>query len=170
MERRYKRMLMVLADLVALPLALWSGFALRLSDWWPVEAVAACWWLFVITPLVGVVVFARLGLYRAVVRFMGSQALLAVVKGALLLGALLLAVAYFYGLQGFPRSVAVTFSLVTMIYVGGTRVLVRSYYHWLLKHHVSKEPVLIYGAGSAGAQLAAALVKGREVLFGRLCR
>ncbi|MDZ7641944.1 MAG: nucleoside-diphosphate sugar epimerase/dehydratase [Desulfurivibrio sp.] len=157
-----KRLLMVLADLVALPLALWSGFALRLSDWWPIETMAPFWGLFIITPVVGVVVFARLGLYRAVVRFMGSQALLAVVKGAVLLGLMMLAGMYFYGLQGFPRSVAINFSLVTLIYVGGTRVLVRSYYHWLLKHHVAKEPVLIYGSGSSGAQLAAALVKGRE--------
>ena len=162
LDRRYKRLLMVAADLVVLPVALWAGFALRLSQWWPIEYLAKFWWLFLITPVVGVVVFAWLGLYRSVVRFMGSQALLTVVKGAVLLALLMWAGMYFYGLQGFPRSVPINFALVTLVLIGGSRVLVRSYYHWLFRHHSAKEPVLVYGAGSSGVQLAVALARGRE--------
>jgi len=162
LDRGYKRLVMVLADLVALPLALWSGFALRFAEWWPTDKMEPFWWLFVITPIVGVFVFARLGLYRAVVRFMGVQALMAVFKGACLLALLMWAGMYFYGFHGFPRSVPVNFALVTLIYVGGTRVLVRGYYQWLIKHYADKEPVLIYGAGGAGVQLAMALANGRE--------
>jgi|AntRauTorcE11897_2_1112592.scaffolds.fasta_scaffold00603_14 FlaA1/EpsC-like NDP-sugar epimerase len=162
LDRSYKRLVMVLADMVALPLALWSGFALRFAEWWPIDKMEPFWWLFVITPVVGVFVFARLGLYRAVVRFMGIQALMAVVKGACLLALMMWAGMYFYGFHGFPRSVPVNFALVTLIYVGGTRVLVRGYYQWLIKHYADKEPVLIYGAGGAGVQLAMALANGRE--------
>lgn len=162
LSRGKKRFIMIAADLVALPLALWSAYALRFADWWPEYYIEPFWWLFLIVPPAGVFVFARLGLYRAVVRFMGPQALWAVVKGSLLMAALMWAAAYFYQWQQFPRSVPVNFALVTLVYVGGTRLLVRSYYHWLIKHYTEKEPVAIYGAGGAGAQLALALSSGRE--------
>ncbi|MEO1854832.1 nucleoside-diphosphate sugar epimerase/dehydratase [Chromohalobacter sp.] len=153
---------MVTADLVVLPLALWSAYALRFAEWWPARYIEPFWWLFLVVPPVGVFIFARLGLYRAVVRFMGPQALWAVVKGALLLALLMWASAFFYRWQTFPRSVPVNFALVTLVYVGGTRLLVRSYYQWLLKHYTQKEPVAIYGAGGAGAQLTLALANSRE--------
>ncbi|WP_163560932.1 nucleoside-diphosphate sugar epimerase/dehydratase [Halomonas sp. NO4] len=162
LSRAKKRLIMVAADLVALPLALWSAYALRFAEWWPARYVEPFWWLFLLTPVVGVFVFARLGLYRAVVRFMGPQALWAVVKGSALLALLMWASAFFYQWQGFPRSVPVNFALVTLVYVGGTRLLVRSYYHWLIRHYTEKEGVAIYGAGGAGAQLAMALANGRE--------
>ncbi|WP_372611844.1 polysaccharide biosynthesis protein [Halomonas sp.] len=162
LSRGKKRLIMVTADLVALPLALWSGYALRFAEWWPARYIEPYWWLFLVVPVVGVFVFARLGLYRAVVRFMGPQAMWAVIKGAVLLALLLWAAAYFFQWQGFPRSVPVNFALVTLVYVGGTRLLVRSYYHWLIRHYAEKEAVAIYGAGGAGAQLSQALSSSRE--------
>lgn len=162
LDRFYKRLIMVLADLFALPLALWSAYALRFAEWWPAHYIEPFWWLFLVTPVVGVLIFARLGLYRAVVRFMGGQAMMAVLKGVLLLALLMSAGVYFFGIQGFPRSVPINFALLALVYVGGTRILVRGYYQWLNKHYADKEPVLIYGAGTAGMQLATALKNGRE--------
>ena len=78
-SRRNKRFIMVLADLFALPLALWSGFALRLSEWWPQKYLFASWPLFLIILIAGI--FMRLGLYHAIVRFMGAQAFWTVSKG-----------------------------------------------------------------------------------------
>lgn len=162
LDRNYKKALMVLADFIVLPVALWSGFALRLSEWWPAEYLLEAWWLFIATPLVGFVVFMKLGLYRAVVRFMGAQAILAVFNGVVILAVLMWASAFFFNIDHFPRSVPIIFALVALVYVGGSRLLVRNYYHWLIGHYVKKAPVLIYGAGGAGAQLAIALAGGGE--------
>jgi FlaA1/EpsC-like NDP-sugar epimerase len=162
MKRIYKRFIMVCADLLALPLALWSGYALRLSEWWPEPYLINAWWLFIALPVVGVYIFMRLGLYRAVVRFMGAQAIWAVVKGVLLLASLLWAAAFVFNVQPFPRSIPINFALAALVYVGGSRLLVRHYYHWIVKHYVNKDAVLIYGAGGAGVQLATALSDGRE--------
>jgi len=164
MSRNRKKLIMVLADLVALPLAIWSAFALRLSDWWPIDYMAQAWWLFLVTPALGLLIFMKLGLYRAIVRFMGAQAIWAVTKGVLLLALIMWSTAFFFQLEGFPRSVPVNFALLSLVYVGGSRLLVRNYYHWLLKTYIEKEPVLIYGAGGAGAQLATALTGGREFM------
>lgn len=160
--RQYKKALMVLADFIALPLALWSGYALRLSQWWPAEYMIEAWWLFIATPLAGLVVFMKLGLYRAVVRFMGAQAILAVCKGVAILAMLMWAAAFFFDLDRLPRSVPIIFSLAALVYVGGSRLLMRNYYHWLIGHYMNKEPVLIYGAGGAGVQLSTALAGGAE--------
>ncbi len=160
--RNCKKALMVLADLIALPLALWSGYALRLSEWWPSAYMVEAWWLFIATPVVGLLVFMKLGLYRAVVRFMGAQAILAVFKGVVTLAVLMWASAYFFDIDKFPRSVPVNFALAALVYVGGSRLLVRNYYHWLIGHYVKKEPVLIYGAGGSGVQLSTALAGGGE--------
>ncbi|PSL12931.1 FlaA1/EpsC-like NDP-sugar epimerase [Marinobacterium halophilum] len=160
--RNYKKALMVLADFIALPVALWSSYALRLSQWWPTDYMAEVWWLFLATPAVGLVVFMKLGLYRAVVRFMGAQAILAVFKGVVILAVLMWASAFFFNVEKFPRSVPIIFALAALVYVGGSRLLVRNYYHWLIGHYVHKEPVLIYGAGGAGVQLSTALLGGGE--------
>ena len=162
--RNYKKAIMVIADMVALPLALWSGFALRFADWWPVSYMEKAWPFFVLVPFVGVAIFARLGLYRAIVRFMGAQAILSVCKGVLALAILLWVGVSLLQIQLFPRSVPVNFALAALVYVGGSRLLVRSYYHWLLRNYIEKEPVLIYGAGGSGVQLATALGSGAEYL------
>ncbi len=160
--RHYKKALMVLADFIVLPAALWSAYALLLSEWWPSDYMVHAWWLFCVTPVAGLLVFMRLGLYRAVVRFMGAQAILAVFKGVALLAILMWVAALFSGISPFPRSVPGVFALVALVYVGGSRLLVRNYYHWLIGHYAKKEPVLIYGAGGAGVQLSIALAGGRE--------
>ncbi len=162
MNRSYKRLVMVVADLIALPLALWSAYSLRLSEWWPESYLVESWWLFVVIPVAGVYIFMRLGLYRAVVRFMGAQAIWAVTKGVLFLALLLWSLAYIFALDNLPRSVPINFALAALVYVGGSRLLVRHYYHWAVKYYVNKEAVLIYGAGGAGIQLASALSDGRE--------
>lgn len=162
MKRGHKRTIMILSDLLALPFALWSGYMLRLSDWWAPEYLYPAWPLFILTPLLGVFVFMRLGLYHAIIRFMGAQAIWAVVKGVMLLAFFLWAAATLLQVSPFPRSVPVIFSLVALVYVGGSRLLVRHYYHWLLTQHGNKNSVLIYGAGGAGVQLATVLSEGIE--------
>lgn len=162
LDRNCKKALMVLADFIALPIALWSGYALRLSDWWPLDDMSPAWWLFIATPMVGLLVFMKLGLYRAVVRFMGVQAILAVFKGVVILAILMWLSAYVFDIDPFPRSVPINFALAALVYVGGSRLLMRNYYHWLIGYYIHKEPVLIYGAGGAGVQLSTALAGGAE--------
>ncbi|MFT6834756.1 MAG: hypothetical protein ACJA0H_000788, partial [Francisellaceae bacterium] len=101
LSRRNKRFIMVLADLIALPLALWSGFALRLSEWWPQEYLIASWPLFLVLPIVGISIFMRLGLYHAIVRFMGAQAIWAVSQGVFLLALVLWSAAVILQIEPF---------------------------------------------------------------------
>ena len=79
MPRKYKRLVMVAADAILIPLALLSAFAMRLGieEFEPERFI---WW-FLVAPAIAIPAFVRLGLYRAVVRYMGPQAAFAVLKG-----------------------------------------------------------------------------------------
>ncbi|HEX7034726.1 MAG TPA: nucleoside-diphosphate sugar epimerase/dehydratase [Pseudomonadales bacterium] len=155
LPRRRKQAVAVLADAIALPFALWSAIALRLGELNP--DVASFWPAFVVSSLVCVPLFAALGLYRHVVRHMGNHAMMAVLKGATITAIVVAAVAYMVPLRGFPRSVPVIFWLLTLLYVSGSRFLVRVYFQRLNEKLSSAVSVIIYGAGSKGVELARVL-------------
>ncbi|MFO7955169.1 MAG: nucleoside-diphosphate sugar epimerase/dehydratase [Thioalkalivibrio sp.] len=159
LPRSKKRWLMVLADVVMLPLALWSGFAIRLAEPFP-PIMLETWWLFPLVVLVGIPLFVRLGLYRAVVRFMGSRTIWAVGSGVVVLALVLWAAAMLGRVEGFPRSVPVNFAIVAFLYVGGSRFLVRTWYRSVIEAASGAEPVLVFGAGEAGVQLLSGLKAG----------
>ena len=99
----------------------------------------------------------RLGLYRAVVRFLGSQALFAVLIGVTVSVALLLALDFFTLHTNVPATAFGVYWALALLYVGGGRLFVRSLF---TMRRAGTERVVIYGAGAAGAQLANTLVAG----------
>lgn len=152
-SRRAKKSMMILSDLLVLPFALWSAFALRVSDWWPSEFLEPAVSLFVATPLFGVAALLYFGLYRAVVRYMTLQAVMQVLKGVGITALSLYIWVTVFNIEPFPRSVPLIFTLVALLYVGGTRLLVRSYYNWLVTNFMNANPVIIYGAGESGVRV-----------------
>ena len=142
---------------VMLPVALWSALALRLGELTP--DVAPFWPAFVVSALICLPVFAQIGLYRQVVRYMGNHAMVAVVKGVTITAIAISAVAYMVPLKGFPRSVPIIFWLIAFAYVGGSRFAVRSYFSWIAQQFRAKAPVVIYGAGKSGVELSRTLVQ-----------
>ena len=108
-SRHTKRALLVAIDLIALPVALWAGYALRLGEWWPAGYIDKAWWLFIAAPLVAVPIFIRMGLYRAVLRYVGGRALIAIAKAVSITTLILLALLVMSQTQGVPRSVFISF-------------------------------------------------------------
>ncbi|WP_116347678.1 nucleoside-diphosphate sugar epimerase/dehydratase [Alkalilimnicola ehrlichii] len=160
MSRVIKRVVMVGADLALIPFALWGAFALRLGEFFPPE-MGSFWWLFLLLPLLTVPVFAALGFYRMVVRYMGPHAVYALFKGVTYSALMLSVIVLMLGSQGFPRSILVSYWLILLLGVGGSRFWCAPGYNRVSAFGREK-PVVIYGAGSSGAQLAAALAAGWE--------
>jgi FlaA1/EpsC-like NDP-sugar epimerase len=155
---------MLLADLIMLPLALWSAYSLRLSEFYPERYLEPALLLFILMPIIGLISFVKLGLYRAVTRYLTFKAVVVVIKGSILTSLSLYLMAWLLSIDPFPRSVPIIFFLIAVAYVGGSRMFVRSYYHWLLGRYVRRKPLAIYGAGAIGAQLAQSLsVSGEYV-------
>lgn len=162
MSRKRKRYMLMLCDFIALMVALWAGYAIRLSEWWPSAHLKEIEWFFIIVPAIGVMSFYAFGLYRAVVRYMNLSAFWGVLYGALISGAFLFSVDAWLKYPLFPRSVPITFALAALVFVGGNRFFIINLYRWLQQHYVDKDSVIIYGAGAAGVQLATALLDSRE--------
>lgn len=160
-SRNTKRALLVTIDIIALPVALWAGYALRLGEWWP-RNIENAWWLFIAAPLVAIPIFIRMGLYRAVLRYVGSKALIAIVKAVTITTLVLLALVVMSETHGVPRSVFLSFWLLSLLFIAGSRLFLRSYIHSYTGRRKNKQPVAVYGAGSAGAELAKAMQSGWE--------
>ncbi len=158
LPRSTKRVLMVIADLVMIPMALWSAFALK-SDSLAVP-LAGMPLLMAVAVLSTVPVFLRLGLYRAVVRFLGPRAIYAVLAGVSLSVGMLAAFALGYRGDPIPTSVLVIYWAFALLYVGGSRLVLRQVFNAQTGRQL--ERVVIYGAGDAGARIAAALLGSSE--------
>jgi FlaA1/EpsC-like NDP-sugar epimerase len=165
LPRRVKLAILLLTDLSIIQFSLWAAFALRLDSLAvPLEPLRHLSWL---APLLAFPVFIRLGLYRAVMRYIGLHALTAIGRAVFLYAVMLAAAIYLLGIPGVPRSIAPIHGLLVLLMIGGSRALAR---HWLAGRSAltpgvdRRRRVAIYGAGSAGAQLASALAHSRELL------
>jgi len=158
LSRLKKRVISVVVDFFALSFALWASFALRLDValWEPNSAQLL---ISLLTVVFTLGVFVRLGLYRAVIRYMSDRAFITIITGVV--ASALLLVVLSYGFNVFvPRSVPLIYSALAFIFVGGSRMSMR-----MLVQYSSgrdKERVAIIGAGKTAVQLAKALQQGDE--------
>lgn len=175
MSRRQKRFIQVTMDVVLVWSALWLAFVVRLGDSQSIEPLGGHAWLFALAPIIAIPLFIRFGMYRAVMRYFGNDALLAIGK-AVTLSALLLALAVYWHQAApklIPRSMVFNYWWLSLVLVGGLRLMMRQYFmgDWFsadqptrLQGRESGLPkVAIYGAGAAGNQLVAALRLGRAM-------
>ena len=80
LERIYKQSIMLCVDIFTLFLALWISFVLRLGDIWPSIYIEPAWWLFLVFPIVMIPLFIKLGLYRAVLQYIGIKVITTTVQ------------------------------------------------------------------------------------------
>jgi len=175
LKRRQKRLLQVVADVCLVWLALWLAFVARLGIDGQVEPLGGHLWLFALAPVVAIPLFIRLGMYRAVMRYLGNDALVTIAK-AVSLSALIFALAIYWYRDApstIPRSLVFNYWWLSLVLIGGLRLLMRQYFmgDWYMaglglpfgarEAHLPR--VAIYGAGAAGNQLVAALRMGRSM-------
>ena len=160
LPRRYKQAISFAADFGLLLLAFWSAIALRFETFMPEVAPYA--WQMVAAPLLAIPIFIRLGLYRAVIRFMEDRVVFVVAGGVTLSVVLLAAGLALTHAPNVSRGLLAIYWLLAIVYVGATRFLARSWFLRAERGADARKRVAIYGAGSAGTQLAYALRAGRE--------
>ena len=173
LPRRYKRSIQVLTDVVLVWLALWMAFVVRLGIDEMINPIRMHPWLFISAPLIAIPLFIRFGMYRAVMRYFGNDALIAIIKAVSLSSLILAVVVYWYSNHQnvVPRSIIFNYWWLSLITIGGLRLAMRQYFlgdwftaaqHMPFTNRDNGLPkVAIYGAGAAGNQLVAALRMGR---------
>lgn len=162
LPRRIKQLISVGVDFALLGLAFWSAIALRFETYTPDVAPYAS--QMIAAPLLAIPIFIRLGLYRAVIRFMEDRVVFVVAGGVTLSVVLLAAGLALTHTPNVSRGLLAIYWLLAIVYVGATRFLARSYFLRAERGQDSRIRIAIYGAGRAGTQLAYALRAGREYL------
>ena len=149
---------MLLIDSVLLVSILLASFSIRLGYWYFPENNLI--WVILGAPIIATPIFVQFGLYRAVIRYIGFKALWAVVQAVSLYALVWGVVGFMMAVEGIPRSVILINWLLSLLLIGGFRVVAR----FLLGGRVNdnKKRVLVYGAGDAGVQLVSALEHSGE--------
>ena len=151
---------MVLADATMILVALWGAFALKHDSLQPSIAGKAS--LFIVSILASILVFSALGLYRALVRFLGARTMFTVAGGVVIAtGILFIYDALSPGVQVEP-SVWFIYSCLVLLLVGGSRLIVRQIFRAPIVSR-GAERIVIYGAGNAGARLCAVLLGSHDI-------
>ena len=173
LTRRQKRLIQLTADILLVWISLWLSFVVRLGVEELINPFTTHRWLFVFAPVVAIPLFIRFGMYRAVMRYFGNDALIAIIKAVSLSALVLGVIVYWYSNHEnvVPRSIIFNYWWLSLVVIGGLRLAMRQYFlgDWFAAaQHVpftSRDDglpkVAIYGAGAAGNQLVAALRMGR---------
>ena len=154
-----RRFLLIGIDALLLPLAAWLSFWLRFAHpFHPSLMADGGWWLLLAVVFVGLPLYALTGQYKGLTRYVGSAAFYRLACRNVLLVLLLACLGVFLGLPMPPRS---SWILLWFLLTGFTGVMRFALRDVLLNlrssQHKHQLHVAIYGAGVAGAQLAAAL-------------
>ncbi|MBP3980439.1 polysaccharide biosynthesis protein [Acidovorax sp. JG5] len=159
--RSAKRLFVVAMDGCMGILAMWLAFSLRLDTLhWP-EGLQ--WPVYAMAPLLAFPILVNQGLYRAIFRYTGVTALITTGKAVAIYGAVLLSILLSVQWEGVPRSVGILQPLILLLMIGTSRALG---WHWLRgRPGTAPSRLLIYGAGSAGAQTAAGLGGAHQYLL-----
>ena len=157
LPRRLKRLISVCTDCLMIPLALWTAISLKMGR---PESNLSDWPAFAAVVVVSIPIFVRAGLYRAVIRFLGHKAIFAVALSVAISAVVLGVVGMLFQISVLSWSVVAIYSVVALLYVAGTRFVVRYY---LLRRYLmpTVARVAIYGAGEAGANLSNLLLTTR---------
>ena len=160
LPRATKRLIMGAADAVAIPTALWAALALKFDTLNPSPDRTYSYFLVAVSS--ALLFFSVLGLYRAVIRFVGPKAMLTVLAGVSLSVLVLALFDRFVAQHQIPLSAFGIYWALALLYVGGSRFVARYLFQHSGKNGKPAVRVAIYGAGDMGARACAVLLGGPD--------
>lgn len=161
LPRQIKRLVFLVADTALIPISLFFAFALRYGTATPFEQMANSWVLFLALTTIGSAFIYLMKLPQIKLNAFETRAILQVGLVAGLLSLSAIAISYFFQLIG-ARSVPIIFGALFFLLSVSMRSFGLYLLYTLSGHTKSRLPVIIYGAGSAGIQLASALRQSHE--------
>ena len=154
-----KQVIMITIDVSLLICATILSFSIRFSEFYFINEFK--YFLIYLIPLVSVQIFIRYGLYREIIKFIGinflSQILKAVAVYSLIWGFIIILI----GLDLLPRSVILIQWVLALLFITISKFLAKNFLYSPSKNRsqriLNSQNILIYGAGSAGIQLASSI-------------
>jgi FlaA1/EpsC-like NDP-sugar epimerase len=160
LPRGTKRLIMLGADAIAIPTALWAALALKFDRLDP--SLERTFAYFLVAVSSALCFFAVFGLYRAIIRFVGPKAMLTVLAGVSLSVLVLAGFDRFVASHQIPLSAFGIYWALALLYVGGSRFVARYLFLRRFGARHAAARVAIYGAGHAGARVCSVLLGGPD--------
>ena len=157
-NNKQKQVVSYIADAIFVICSFWLAYFLRLDSIAPVFE-ASNWLLMTCLIPTSLFVFSKMGLYRIILRYIGTKALGTILISTSLSASALILMSFFTTMYE-PRTLPLLYFGILTMSAGGSRLLVRITITQLNAKHRRK--VIIYGAGSAGRQLANSLDSGND--------
>lgn len=149
-------------DICVLPLMMWLAYAIRLAR--PNVQVMQgldAWYIYV--GICGILIFALLGIYRAIVRSFNEDYLLRILVGTFIQIVALYTIKKL-NVAFIPMSIPLMYGFMLFSYMWWSRAVIRYATLKTFAKKQSRKRVAIYGAGLAGQQIAAALNRSDDYL------
>jgi len=169
LPRPIKRFIVLTIDALLCIGSTYFAYYLRLGYWVTPETPAfleAFYKTSTISLLLALPIFYVAGLYRAIFRYSGLPALTTIAKASCIYAILFAGIFAVIGVETVPRTVGLIQPILLLLLVGFSRAIANVWlggaYLKILKQN-NLPGVLIYGAGSAGRQLAAAMANSHEM-------
>lgn len=164
LPRFVKRLLVLCVDASLCVLTVWLAFFLRVGEFAPLSG--PLFWAAIASLVIATPIFIVTGLYRAIFRYSGWPVQIAIVKAVMIYGLIYASIFTAVGIQGVPRTVGIIQPILLALGVMASRALARFLLSEMYQNELKRADLpkaLIYGAGSAGRQLAAALANSPDM-------
>ncbi|MBD8620602.1 polysaccharide biosynthesis protein [Sphingomonas sp. CFBP 13728] len=164
LPRPAKRLIALGIDSLICVASVWTAFYLRLGEWPPLTAEPS--YPVLVSIALALPIFVSFGLYRAIFRYAGNESAVAVARAVVLYSVPFSFIYTFVGVASIPRTIGLIQPILLLVMIGGSRALGRILLHdsYLARWRAIDVPrVVIYGAGSAGRQLASAILSSNEM-------
>ena len=164
LPRKIKQLLVIISDLLMIWVAVYLAVYFRFESSIPKGTIYIL--LFSVASVFVLPIFVSMGMYRAIFRYSGLQVIYSLNKALALFAALYLVVFTLVGVRGVPRSVGLTQPMIFAFLAMSSRLFVRYWFGSIERKDSLKlaKRVLIYGAGSAGRQLANSIYQSHELV------
>jgi FlaA1/EpsC-like NDP-sugar epimerase len=164
LPRLAKSLVVLMVDTSLCVLTIWLSFYLRLGEFSSLDGASL--YAAITSIVIALPIFVTMGLYRAIFRYSGWPALMTVTKAIVIYGLIFSTIFTFVGIAGVPRTVGLIQPLLLLVLVGASRAIAHFWLGGAYQRHLQSAAlpnVLIYGAGAAGRQLAAAMSNSHEM-------
>lgn len=166
LPRAVKRLIVLGVDAAICVGTVWLAFYLRIGIWpsffegpaFPISTAVA----------IAIPLFVSFGLYRAIFRYAGWTAITTIAQSVVLYTIPFAGIFTLIGIPGVPRTIGLIQPILLFLFIAGSRVFARGWLgevYQVLWRQADLPQVLIYGAGSAGRQLASAIQASQKMVL-----
>ena len=164
LPRSAKRFLALSLDVCLCVLTVWLAICLRFESWVRIDGNQ--WLPVVIAPILAIPLFVAFGLYKAVFRFAGREAVMAIARAVGIYAVMYSAIFTAVGFADVPRTIGLLQPMLLLVSVIAIRQIAKELlgdpYASKQENPTNRVKVLIYGAGNTGVSLAESLLKNHQ--------